>query len=43
MDSQEYEEIARQMMGKEAYLIFSFDKLITQVSFALMTRFRPSK
>lgn len=32
VDSLEYEEIARAMMGKEAYLIFVFDKLITQVT-----------
>ena len=32
LDSSNYEDIARLFMGSQAYLLFHFDKLVTQVS-----------
>ena len=32
VDSSNYEDIARLFMGRQAYLLFHFDKLVTQVS-----------
>ena len=40
IDTNKYEDFARSILGSKAYLLFSFDKLITSVSLFCLNYYR---